>query len=223
MGYRLGFIIGFIVIISAVPVAYSQTLGSHSVGLVLSQTCITLLKASIPTDCPTYEDLLQLDNSKIEWSGNFTTDENGFFHREPAPIKNSWRLYDHTDEWLVFVDPPKGMHDRIKLITIHPNFDTYTMTVDNVIYNYTRIIYHDRYIEKCKDATINADKWRILVPDTIYHMRKGCNPIHTSFNEIEYVPIPLFEHDVSTTQKYKHDKWIESVKTHCIFKFKACT
>ena len=44
-----------------------------------------------------------------------------------------------------------------------------------------------------------------------------------NFNEVELIPINNTEHDISTSKKWIHDKWIEYIKEYCIFKFMACT
>lgn len=202
----------------------TMVVGSHSVGVTLSKTCLTLISIDGPITCPTYEDLLQLDNSNHQWSGEFAVNEDtGIFERHEPKLTNSWRLYDHTDDWLIIVDPPRGMHERIKLITIESNFDTYTDKADQTVVNYTRVIYHDRFVDGgCHSATINADKWKILLADTIHYMRQGCLSEHTSYNHTEYIPIQLTKHDISTSQKWKHQELLDYVSEHCIFKFKSC-
>ena len=147
------------------------------IGVELDNTLITMIKNNITTPV-TYKDLITLDSSNTEISGKFTTDENGFFYRDKPVQKNSWRLYDFDEELRVFIDPPKGMNDKIKLITIQQNFDTYfdptDMTVEDeyeiIISNRTEtlqgktrvvtfenrtqtesfgmVVYHDRWIDK---------------------------------------------------------------------------
>ncbi len=203
--------------------AHAATIGSHSVGLVLSKTCLTMIHANITSTCPTYEDLIELDNSDQNWSGSFIYDERGNLYRSNPNLENSWRLYDHDNEWRVFVDPPQGMHDRIKIITLQPNFDTYFHRSDAQVENYTRVVYHDRYVDtKCWQSTVNADKWTELVADTIFFMREDCDPEKTSYVTKELIPIELMEHDISTSQKWIDEKRLEYIKEFCIFKFRAC-
>ena len=191
------------------------------IGIDLSESCIILKKNNMITECPSYEDLIQLDSSIQEWSGKFVYDEDGWYHREAPPMKNSWRLYDTENEFRIIVDPPKGMNNRIKMITIQPNLDTYILPTDRAD-NYTRILYHDRFVDNCRKAIINAELWEMLSVDTVMYMRHGCDNKWTTFNHIELIPIELVEHDISTSQKWKHDQWIKNVTTHCIFKYRAC-
>ena len=225
------------------------------IGVDLSQGCITLIKNNFRTDCPSYSALRKFDSSMQEVSGFFTDD--GFYHRGSPPQKNSWRLYDHDSTPRVIVDPPPGMSERIRLITIQDNFKdyllpdsrtmkpnyqlinmtkladewgkngTYNGLVKTSFFNTTdtasRIIYHDRYIdEKCWHAIINADKWEILLPDTINYMRNNCDDAHTSFIHKEVVVEKLTPQDITTSQKYKDEQRLKWIKEFCIFKYGSC-
>ena len=228
------------------------------IGVDLSQGCITQIKANLTTDCPTYLDLRSLDSSKQEISGYFKK-ENGYYERDNPILQNSWRFYDKDPTPRIIIDPPNGMGERIRLITIQDNFDTYllpdstVMKQNYVILNNTstydgwgnstnyskldksvqiqawdntasRIIYHDRYVDEyCKHAVINADKWLMLLPDTIDYMRNNCDESHTSFNHKEIVIQNLTNHDITTSQKYKDEQRLKYIKEFCIFKYKACT
>jgi len=200
----------------------------RKIGVVLSKTCITMIKNDIPTTCPTYKDLVILDSSLTDVSGKFTTDDDGFFHRVEPGLKSSWRYYDHDTEIRIFVDPPYGMAERIKTISLQPNFDNYLVTEDLTQGDYgsesqfATVVYHDRYIDKCKYATINADKWELLLADTIHYMRNNCNPDHTSYYEREVINATKTEIDVTTSPNWQYQKWLEEVSNFCIFKFRQC-
>jgi hypothetical protein len=224
---------------------------AKNVAVRLSQTCITALENGISSECPTYKQLVILDTSDTNISGKFTTDENGYFHRDKAPIDNSWRYYDLDDELRVFIDPPQGMAERVKTITIQSNFDTYfvqnDMTVDSKyelvdfvingttyqkaktvqvyekVGDFGRVIYHDRYVDNCKHATINAEKWEMLLADTIHYMRNNCDEAHTSYQEREIIYANSTNIDLTTSPNWNYFQWLEEVSNHCIFKFKACS
>lgn len=201
---------------------------NKKIGIVLSKTCLTMIQNNIDSTCPTYKDLITLDSSITEISGKFTTDENGFFHRSEPLQKNSWRLYDFDEEIRIFVDPPQGMAERIRTITLHPNFDTYLITNDlsegsfGSEGNYTRIVYHDRYIDNCKQATVNADKWQLLLADTIHYMRADCNPDHTSYQEREILNATKSEYNPESSPNWNYFQWLEEVSNFCIFKYRQC-
>lgn len=226
------------------------------IGVELSQSCIIQIKNKMPTDCPDYLDLRQLDSSKQEISGYFKRVD-GYYFRDNPVLLESWRFYDHDPAIRVIIDPPNGMAERIRTITIQDNFDTYllpdssVMKQDYVILNNTsaydgwgnnstytkldkpsvqawgdtasRVIYHDRFVDKyCKKAVINAEKWKMLLPDTIDYMRNNCDEKHTSFNHKEIVVQQLTPQDITTSQKWKDDQRIKWIKEYCIFKFKSC-
>lgn len=198
---------------------------SHSIGIILSQTCLRIIKYHLVSSCPTYEDLANLDTSNQEWSGRFFVDDNGVFKRGNAPIKNSWLLYEwaEKDTWRIFVDPPHNSIDKIKLVFIETSFDTYYDRGHEFDSEGNRVLYHDRYVNSgCTEAIVNAKKWKEFVPDTINYLRNGCDPQHTSFNHIQLIPQKITPQDITTSYKYKHDKWIQYVKQYCIYKFKAC-
>ncbi len=217
------------------------------IGIELSNTCITMIKNNFTTTCPSYEDLLGLDSSIQEYSGKFITTD-GFFHRDKTQYKNSWKLYESDPMIRIIVDPPVGMSERIKTIILKPNFGTYILTgsiqqeslfeyidktissgvnttkvisVLNQTQQYGRILYHDRYVDNCKDATINADVWKILLPYTIHHLRTDCK--FTSFNNKEIIYPNSTSIDLSSSPNYKYQEWLSQTKESCISKYQECT
>ena len=219
------------------------------IGIELSNTCITMIKNNFTTTCPTYEELSQLDTSIEEYSGEFIVTD-GFYHRDESQYKNSWKRYESDPTIRIIVDPPAGMNERIKMIILKPNFDTYTLPdkkvqhsefeyiTQTVFDNFTkqekavqvlnqtqqfgRVMYHDRYVDdNCKDSTINADIWKTIIPDTIHYLRTDCTI--TSFVHEEIIHPNVTKMDITNSTDYQHKAWIERVKEHCIFKFKECT
>lgn len=227
---------------------------AKKIGITITDTCITAIQNNVTNPCGvTYKDLITLDSSDTQISGKFATDKNNFFHRAEPKYKQSWRAYDSDESLRIFVDPPSGMAQRMKMIHIMPNFDTYliagktkidekyeyvdyTVTkgtgnntsskviqVLNKTQDYARVLYHDRYVDdRCMKAMINADKLDILLADTINYMRNNCQEEHTSFVNIELIPIDFTYIDITTTASWQYNQWMEHVKNFCIFKFKAC-
>lgn len=219
------------------------------IGIELSNTCLTMIKNNFTSTCPTYEELVQLDTSVPEYSGEFITTD-GFFHRDKSLYQNSWKRYESDPTIRIIVDPPAGMNERIKMIILKPNFDIYTLPdqkvqhsefeliEEQVFDNYTketktvtkinqtqffgRVVYHDRYVdENCKDATINADIWKTIIPDTIHYLRTDCD--NTTFVHEQIIYPNYTSIDIANSTDYQHKQWIEEVKEHCIFKFRQCT
>lgn len=151
---------------------------AKKIGIVNSNVCINMIKNNINSTCWSYKKLILLDSSNTEMLGKFTTDDDGYFHRGKPPIQNNCRMYDFDSEIRIFVDPSAHCMTRIKIIEIHPNFDTFldhgnlaqqkefeyvdyavnktaggvtetkTIQVLNQTQDYGRILYHDRYIDK---------------------------------------------------------------------------
>lgn len=219
-------------------IQYAKT--NVKIGIQLSNTCITMIMNDIDSTCPTYKNLISLDSSDTSISGRFN--ENfGMFQRMEPSVQNSWRSYDFDDTPRIFVDPPKGMAERIKTIQLQPNFDTYVLTHnlsetrDAVYVNGTngigvkttgetfRILYHDIYVDpNCRSATVNADKWELLLANVIYYMKNNCQEEFKTFENEEIIPTTFTQQDITTSQKYQYDQWVEQIKSKCIFKYKAC-
>jgi hypothetical protein len=213
------------------------------IGINLSNMCETMLKNNFTTNCPTYKDMITLDSSDRNISGKFTTDDDGFFHRLDPIQNNSWKLYDFDETIRIFVDPPDNMLDRVRLITIMPNFDNYFVAGDltisdqytliNVVqdgnatskavnYSYlnktqdfSRVIYHDRYIDNCRSAVINAAVWKAILPDTINFMRNDCDPKHTQFEEREVITPNYTSIDITTSPNYQAQWKLEEDMERC--------
>jgi hypothetical protein len=201
------------------------TLGSHSVGISLSKTCLTMQENHIPNNCPTYEDLISLDTSDRKYSGDFVKKPNGLYYRETPKLKSSWMIYqfDGRDQYRIFVDPPKGYAERIPMIIIESNFDLYKLNNDHNVKNYTVIQYEDRWTDKrCKQTIVNSEKWLKLVGDSIYFMRNKCNPIFTTFDPKITFEIPLESHDISSSYKWKLEQWQKYIRTNCLHDYSKC-
>lgn len=211
----------------------------RKIGIINSNVCITLLKNDIQTTCPTYKQLIQLDSSITEISGRFTTDDNGYFHRGNPSSNTSFRYYDHDKTPRLFVDPPREMLSRIKIIELRPNFDTYydrvglseyadITTLDDIFGNVTesvqhRVVYHDRYANKsCTHIIINADKWKLLLPDTIYYVRNNCNELFTGYITKELIQINNTEYNIADSPAYQELEYWNDKAKFCIFKYRQC-
>lgn len=217
------------------------------IGIKLSKACTTMLMNNFTTNCPNYQQLEILDTSDKSITGDFGW-EDGFYKRLPSRYVNSQNWYAQYDFPIVVVDPPNNM--EIPTITIENNFDNYYME-DVEPYGYeieiitikfangtsyekaignnpikpifnSRTIYHDRYVDECQKATINADKWELLLADTINYLRNRCDPSSTSFIEKEIIPFNSTSIDVRTSPNWMDIKYWESISNHCIFKFREC-
>ena len=212
------------------------------IGITLSANCIKMLKNNITTSCPTYEELYYLDSSIQNISGEFSF-KDGFFQRLKPNMINSWNWYDFDNNLRIFVDPPSGMENKIKMIEIRPNFNTYiingekyqpqkyedknievtshtnktkTITVKVETQKQGRILFHDRYVDDyCKNAMINSDKWLELLDDTIQHMRNNCDEGSTVFNNMEFIPATKTEFNMMESPSWQALQWFEEAQKKC--------
>lgn len=181
------------------------------IGIQLSNSCINLIKNNLPNDCPTYETLQQLDTS-LETSGKFEF-KDGYYHRTTPQYVNSWRLYDHDPTPRVIVDPPQGMTERIKMITINPNFSVYFTASDQKLDNSVRTWHEGRYIDNCKQAYISSTDWHKILPDTIATLHNNCT--HTSLEELKTEKMPFTDLPLGETRWYKDKVWLEESIKKC--------
>lgn len=181
------------------------------VGIQLSNSCINLIKNNLPNDCPTYEELQQLDTS-LETSGKFGF-KDGYYHRQPPQYVNSWRLYDHDPTPRLIVDPPAGMADKIRMITINPNFSVYFTATDHKLNEGIRTWHEGRYIDNCKQAYISSTDWLKILPDTVATLHNNC--AHTSLEELKTETMPFTDLPLGETRYWKDKVWLEESKERC--------
>jgi hypothetical protein len=111
--------------------------------LSLSNGCIQAHKNNITTICPTYEDLIQFDNTDQLISGEFVT-ENGFYHRADSKFKKHCNYYNNPQLFpLVLVVDPDDCWNRER--------GAFTVTINAIA--------TDDFKFKIKDS-YNVDKLR---------------------------------------------------------------
>jgi hypothetical protein len=199
------------VILSSVAAPYTTDM--HTVSIQLSQTCTTMHKNNVTTTCPTYETLVGLGwDTSLPGTGEFYYDENGYYQRGDALYHDVHELYRY-DDYHVIIDPPTEISTRSKLIVISPSLPVYVPLGGYDKVDHSRELARDRYVERCNTATITSENWEFLISDTIYYLRNGCNHTNFSSDFVEHDYISSM--DRTTSQKYKHDTWLEKVKKEC--------
>jgi len=178
------------------------------IGVQLSKNCITMITNDIPNNCPDPKDLMQLDSSNLKFSGEF--DGNGF--RNPKKYQNSWRIYDNDDTIRIIVDPPLGMNDRIKMITIESSLNVYFKQADFKLDNNIRTWHEGVYIDKCDNGIISSENWKTVLPMVILELREGCvNGLVKAKSE----RMPFTELDISKTAYWQAKEKLEADKIRC--------
>lgn len=197
---------------------FDHNIVQKNIGIILSNTCIQMIKNNLNNNtCPTYEELLFLDSSNIVISGGFAYEDN-MFQRMSNNFENGWKWYDTTfnDELRLFVDPPFNLQNRIPIIEITPNLETYTTFESRTIHDNQRIIFHDRYVkDNCKYAKIDSKVWLDLLPDTVNYLRYGCDGNYTTFNNTESIQLPITQIDITESPNWQEAQWFKESKILC--------
>jgi len=74
------------------------------VGIQLSKTCLQMERNNVTSKCPTYNDLMQFDNTLPEISGNVTYSDD-YWHREQPDYKKHCNWYLDKYPVLIIIDP----------------------------------------------------------------------------------------------------------------------
>lgn len=174
------------------------------IGIDLSKSC------EISENCLNYSDLIYLDSSNQRISGKFI-EVDGDIRRDKSPMEDSWRWYDMDNKTRIIVDPPSGMSDRIKMVTITNNLGVYFLGDDMNLSNYTRTFHLDRYVDNCRTAIIKNDL--NLLDDTINYLRTGCSI--TSFNNTGFETLIPTLYDPRTSPNWLFIQWQNESKIKC--------
>src|SRR3990167_6063061 len=141
------------------------------IGIALDRTCIALIKAEMKTDCPTYEELLLIypDTSNKRVSGDFVFKDN-ILQRENQNYQNHFNTYVFETTPITWIDPPGDIRDKIRMIIISPSLPIYKTSGSMHKTDNTLVFGKDRYVDsRCYNAIISAEKWLMLLGDTIMY------------------------------------------------------
>src|SRR3990167_1358233 len=207
-----------VVLLAAFGVGLPQ-IYADNFGISYDNTCKTMIKNNVTSDCPTYEDIITIfpDTSIKGVSGEFGY-RDGIYQRLPTKFTDSFEYYRFWDRPILFVDPPVETATRIKLIEIKANLDTYLIRGKNPSYNqqdHSMTLGVGRYIDSCRVAYVAADDWISLVGDTMYHMANNCSADSTKFNSTITTKLDKVEHDITTSYKYKLELWQKEMVLKC--------
>jgi len=203
---------------------YTRAARDLDFGISISNTCLTMHKNNVTTDCPTYEAILALfpDTSNQEVSGRFSYIDNTLQRGSPQ-LQDNYRWYDYQQGVILFIDPDAQTRNEIGMITIHSSLPFYRIAdMSSKVEDNKRYLGTGRYVEDCRNAGIDGKNWIFLLGDTINYMRNDCDPAFTQFNStIEYNK-DLVVHDITTSNKWLHDQFLEWVKENCLFEYDKC-
>lgn len=189
-------------------------------GIELSKKCLVMIKNNITSDCPTYEQILELfpDTSPRHIMGDFEI-KDGMVQRGnmQASINNCWHFVN-AQAWTVsktlWIDPPGCVRPFIKMITIESNFHEYPLEkITSQVTNNTIVMGNERYVNfGCTESIINAEQWIFLTGDTLNYLNHQCDPEFTSFDHIKKFYFEKSYQDIATSSKYKLDEFFKEAK-----------
>lgn len=215
------FIILFLVVAAVLIPTVDAVRIVDDYGITVSKKCQIMIKNNIPSDCPTYEQILELfpDTSPKNYIGDFKIIDD-LVQREPMKLKidNCWHFLNSlawTQSKTLWIDPPGCMQPYMKMITIESNFNEYPLekNLSTQMKNNTILMGTERYVNSgCSESIINAKDWIFLTGDTIRFMHHNCDPAFTSFNHIKKYTFEKSNQDISTSNKYKLDEFFKLAK-----------
>ena len=72
---------------------------------------------------------------------------------------------------------------------------------------------NERIINNCTTAQISADNWKLLLPDTIFTFRNGCES--AEIDDVVEFEMPKTEIDVWSSPNIQYSQWLLEMKDKC--------
>jgi hypothetical protein len=209
-------LVGIAIVIAAFLLTQAY---AESFGIKLDNTCLTMIRNNVTSNCPTYEDIITLfpDTSNQDVSGKLGY-HNGIYQRSSTKLINSFEYYRHGNNNIIFIDPPSDTQSRIKIIEIKANLDQYILRGKSPTFNstqYSLTMGINRHVFDCRLAYVDASTWITTVGDTLYHMNEKCTPESTNLQTRTTTQLYKIEHDISTSYKYKLWQWQKEMINRC--------
>ena len=207
-------IIFFVVAFSAVGLS---TAYGEEYGISLSRTCLTMIANNLPTNCPTYDEIMPLfpDNTDPAL-GEFEMID-GIYQRGNSKFIHPEKFYEYSSQDIMWIDPPNEVRKKIIMVEIQPSLPEYKTGLESVKMNdYSISFGRDRYVNlTCTEAKITAKDWVFLLGDTVNFVKHGCNPAYTTFNSTSTLKFEKSYQDIATSYKYQFDKWVAENLIKC--------
>ncbi len=172
-----------------------------------------MLKNNLTTTCPSYEEIniLYPDGSEPKVSGGFVTD-NGFYHRENFKMKSHYQYYKFHPDPIIWIDPPGDIIEKMPRVFIEAGDFEYKINKQTITHA-SIAVGQNRYVSSsCTYIIISSANWFFLLGDSINHLLHDCSEESTNFDEIKIKKWEATHHDITTSAKYKLDKWIKESK-----------
>lgn len=220
MGVFYVFLLGMI-LFSAVGIIPADAEKNRDIGIDTSKKCKLMIENNLDTTCPTVEQILALfpDTSPKEQMGGFKIID-GMLQREPTKYGiESYSKYMRglPEKDRMWINPPGEVRPYLTMITIESNFVDYPIPQSYSMSNGTLSMGTKRYVNfGCTEIILNAKDWIFLTGDSIILAQNNCDPNFTNFDHIKKFYFEKSFQDITTSYKYKLDKWIAESKVRCL-------
>lgn len=205
-------IIVFVVVLAAFEYAYAE-----QYGISLGKTCKTMLKNNI-TGCPSLEEIsIPFPDNTNPKLGQLKIID-GILQREQSKLLHPERFYTYYTGSILWLDPPEEVRKRIKVVTIEPSLPEYKIGAESKqMDDYNITFGKDRYINaNCSEIKITAKNWLFMVGDAMNLLKHKCDLSVSTFNATKTFNFVKSYQDISTSAKYKHDKWVKESLVNCL-------
>lgn len=185
-------------------------------GIRLGNTCITMLENNIP-GCPTYEELNVVFPDNTNYALGGFEPKNGIIQRGTPLFKTVENFYQYSTDTITWLDPPEQVRKKIKTITIEPSLPPYKISMESTQMNDYNIKFgKDRYINSnCSEIKITAKNWLFMTGDAMNLLKHNCDLSYSTFDATITYNFTKSYQDISTSAKYKHDKWVQESLIKC--------
>ncbi len=212
-----------VVVVASIVLFFGlQSVYAEQYGLSLGKTCKTMLKNNI-SGCPSYEELSIPfpDNTNQNIVGKLQIID-GILQRGLPNVIHPERFYTYHTGDIIWLDPPEDVRKRIKVITIEASLPEYKIGSESKKMNDYNITFgKDRYINtNCSEIKVTAKNWLFMTGDAMNLLKHNCDLSVSTFNATVMLKFEKSYQDISTSMKYKHDKWVKENLIKC--KIKGC-
>jgi len=203
----------FLILLLLVPFSFAY---ADEYGIVLGKTCKTMLINDIP-GCPSYEELDVVFPDNTYYALGQLIPIDGIIQRGPPIYAHPEQFYKYSKETIIWLDPPEEVRKRIKVITIEPSLPPYKIGADSKkMDDYNIKFGKDRYINaNCSEIKITAKNWLFHTGDAMNLLKHNCDLSVSNFDATISYNFTKSWQDISTSAKYKHDKWVKESLINC--------
>ncbi len=190
-------------------------------GISISNTCYTMHKNNISSNCPTYEAIMSLfpDTSNQLVSGEFIYKHNQL-QRDRPQLEDHYKYYAFQNRTIIFIDPDAQLQSQLSMIRIESSLPEFAINYS--IVNNTRYMGEGRYIDECRNAVIDGRNWIFLIGDTMQYIAHDCHSTFTLFSDVKEIKMYKIIHDITTSSKWLHEQFLERVIENCLYEYDVC-